>query len=221
MIKGCLKNVFALVGCVTFLIVGGVVAYQYRAEIASAYRSFMRENPISETTSESPGPTVGYPAEAALRSARQKEALMARDGGPDSVVLTADEMASLIENGLDPVARRALDSLRVTLTEDRFMLQGALETRIFSRDLLGPFAGLLNETEPLEVDGPAEVAGPGVVAWKPDRFKLRIRFPRSLIPPLVDALTRGEGGVVPIAVPNTVRAVRIRSDGVTFFRWTR
>jgi hypothetical protein len=57
------------------------------------------------------------------------------------------------------------------------------------------------------------------VAWRLDSIRLRaFPFPASLVPRLVNAVTGGRDGTVPIVVPATVGDVRIRSDGVTFYR---
>jgi hypothetical protein len=162
--------------------------------------------------------SAGRPSEAALRSARWKEALMERPNGPRSVTLTAAEMASLIQDGLDPVGRRALDSLEVFLAPGRLELRAELITENLS-GLLGPFAAMFRSREPMRVSGPAHLARPGVAAWQPDSFVLRaFPFPPGLVPALVDRLTGGAGGTVPIRVPLTVGGVRIAPGGVTFLR---
>lgn len=215
MIGGCLKNTLAMVGCATVLVVGGVAAYKYRAQITGAVRSVGGGAVVPVDGAES---AVGQPSERALRAARRKQSeLEASRGG--YVVLSADEMASLVVDGLDPIARGALDSLRVVLTHDRFTLKASLKTRVFGRDLLGPLEGMLSDQEPLETGGPARVLSPGVAAWQPDHFQVRaFPFPGALVPRLVNRLTGRRDGAVPIAVPRAVGEIRIRPDGVTFFR---
>lgn len=218
--QGCFRNLLASVGCLTVLAVGGVVAWQSRAQLAGLYRSVTggatRADP-PENTADPPSP-VGRPSDAALGSARAKEADMARSNGPPLVVLTAAEMAALISDGLDPAARAALDSVEVTLMDDRFALRAQLLTELLGGQL-GPVGGLLDRREPLLVSGPARVAGVGVVAWEPDSFTVRaFPFPRSAIPVLVNRLTGGSDGTVQIGVPPTVGDLRIRPSGVTFYR---
>jgi hypothetical protein len=214
---GCARNVLAGIGCLTLAAGAAVVAYHYRAQLVGAVRSVTgNHGPPPDTTTSSGRPTAG-----ALRSARRKEASLARAGGPDSVVVSADEMAALIADGLDPLARAALDSIVVTLAPGRFALDAWARTDRLGRDALGPLAGVLDERERLRMSGPAEVAGRGRVDWRPDSIRLRaFPFPPRLVPRMVDAVTGLRGGAVPVRVPATVGDLRIRSDGVTFYRRT-
>src|SRR5688572_22974300 len=86
---------------------------------------------------QSHGPS-GRPSGPALTSARAKEDAMRRPQGPVAVTLSAEEMASLIEAGLDPAARRALDSVRVELSPGRLTLRGLLVTSTWGMEVLGP-----------------------------------------------------------------------------------
>jgi hypothetical protein len=215
---GCLKNLLAGVGCVTLLIVGAVLGYHYRAQLKGLAESVAGRH-VDATP---PADSVGGVSERALRAARRKEAAMAERGGPASVTLTAAELASLIGDGLDPVARRALDSLRVVLTRDRFAVEAQLVTTRLDTKLFGPVGFVLAPREPLRMAGPASVASPGRVAWKPDEVVLRaFPFPPAVIPRLVNAILSVTDGAVPIVVPETVGDLRIRPDGVTFYRRTR
>lgn len=210
---GCLRNVFAMIGCVTVLLVGGVGAWQYRAQLAGLYRSF------AGTPDGLGGSPVGMASDSALASAVTKRDAMARRDGPPYAVFSAAEMAALVRDGLHPTAQAALDSVTVTLARDRFTLRAHLATGIFTDDLLGPFAGMLDAREPVTIAGPARVAEPGLVAWRPDAFTIRqFPFPAAAVPRLVNRMTGRDDGAFPIAVPPTVGDLRIRTDGVTFYR---
>jgi hypothetical protein len=215
---GCARNLLASVGCATLLALGAFVAYQYRAPLGKATRGLVGRvlaSPRDTTRS------VGTPTAAAMRSARRAQERMARRDGPDSVVLSASELAALVVDGLDAAARVALDSLTVTLEPERLALAAQVRTDRLGRELLGPLAGVLAPRESLHMAGGAVVEHPGMVAWRPTELSVRdFPFPASLVPRLVDRLTGGHDGSVPIAVPQTVGAVRIRGDGVTFYRRT-
>lgn len=215
---GCVRNVFALIGCMTVVAVGAVLGYQYRAPLGRQVTRLLGRMPgIMADTARA----VGVPGAGALRSARGKEARLARADGPAAVVLSADEMAALIADGLNPAASAMLDSLRVELTRGRLALLAAVRTDRLGRELLGPLSGVVAEREPLRMAGPASVAVAGVVAWRPDEVAIRaFPFPASLVGRLVDRLTGGDEGLIPIRVPETVGEIRIAADGVTFYRRT-
>lgn len=217
MIRGCFTNIFAGIGCLTVLIIGAAGAWYFRADISEAYHAFI--DGFSDGIEVQS--TAGHPSPSALESALEKERAIARRGGPERVILNADEMASLIEDRLDIEAREALDSITVTLERDRFSLDAKIQTELFGRDLLGPLRGMIDPLEPIRVSGPAEIRAPGVIGWEVDEFRVAaFPFPGAAIPLLVDRLTGGEGGAMLIAVPAEVDDMRIRPDGVTFYRRT-
>lgn len=204
----------AAIGGLAVFVLGGVLAWTYRTEIAVLYRSI-----VGADRNGTPESAIGIPSPASLQSAERKESALADRDGPPHVVLTADEMASLIAGRLDPVARRALDSIRVILDDDRFTLEGQIRTDVFGRGLLGPLAGILDAYHPIRVSGAVELRASGLVAWSSDEFVIAsFPFPPSAIPRLVNRLTGGTEGAFLIAVPETVGEVRVRSDGVTFYR---
>jgi hypothetical protein len=213
---GCARNALAGVGCVTLLAVAAVGAYQYRTPLGRLWNRVTGTAVSADTVR-----TTGRPSERALARALGKGVALTRPDGPDQVTLTADEMASLIDAGLDPAARAAIDSLRVTLDPGRFTLEGRVRTGRLGRDALGPLAGVVDERESLRMSGPATVEVPGRIVWRPDEFQVRsFPFPASLVPKVVNALTGGRDGAVPIAVPTTVDALEIHGDGVVFYRRT-
>jgi hypothetical protein len=216
MLKGCFRNIFALIGCFTVLVVLGVLGWGYRAQIVGLVRSVTEKEPAA---SGGDSLTVGTASPEALRSAERKEAAIAQPGGPAFVTLTAEEMAALIDRRLDPLARAAIDSLSVALEEGSFTLAAQVRTELFSRDLLGPFAELLDQRHPMRMAGPARLVRRGALAWEVNEFVIySFPFPQSAIPRLIDRLTGGSDGAFVIRVPETVGDVRIRGDGVTFYR---
>ncbi len=218
---GCFKNLLAGIGCLTVMAAVGIAGWHYRAQLGGLYRSIVERR--SPASSPEPGTdsvaSTGRPSAQAFESARGKRDTMARPGGPAYVTLSADEMAALIVDGLGPAGRAALDSITVTLGDDRFEVRAVLKTEALRGALPGPLAGVLSAREPISVSGPARVAAKGAVAWEPDSFVVRsFPFPRSAVPVLVNKLTRRPDGIVPIPVPPTVGDLRVRPDGVTFYR---
>src|SRR5512134_3534235 len=71
---------------------------------------------------------VGAPTPAAVASSGTKLTDLGRAGGPDSIVLSANEMASLIGGGIDWRVRKTFDSLRVELLDGTFAVHARLDT---------------------------------------------------------------------------------------------
>ncbi len=215
MIRGCFTNLFAGIGCLTVLLLGAVGVWYFRDDIADAYRSVVER----DTDARSSLTAIGSPSPDALQSAMEKERAISRRDGPGRVVLSADEVASLIEDRLPSGAKQALDSITVTIARNRFTLEATLQTELFGRDLLGPLRGMIDPREPIRISGPAEVRAPGVIGWVVDEFRVAsFPFPGPAIPVLVDRLTGGTGGMMLLAVPAEVDDLQVRPDGVTFYR---
>jgi hypothetical protein len=217
--NGCVKDALAGVGCVTLLVIGGTLGWHYRGQIAGLYHSFRGDRPPAAAPPAEGVAATGHPTAEAWEAAHAKWDEMARPNGPAYVTLTACELAALIARGLGAAGRAALDSIGVTLGEDRFTFQASLQMDLLGKGVLGPLAGAFGPREPVSVSGPARVAAVGAVAWEPDSCVIRsFPLPRSAVPLLVNRLTGRPDGVVPITVPRTVGDLHIRPDGVTFYR---
>ncbi len=217
MFTGCLKNIFAMAGCATLFVVVVVGGWIYRDQLADAYRAFRGdETTVAEEVFEA-GPGSASPE--ARESAAAKYQRIARIDGPEFVALSAAEMASLIRDALDPIGRRALDSLTVTFEPGRFIMEAQLVTAVWGKDQLGLLGGLLQDLEPMRVAGPARITRRGVLAWEPTEFSVRgIPFPGPMIPPIVNRLTGGDDGLMLFGVPSTIAEIRIEPSKATFFR---
>ena len=214
---GWRRNALALVGACTVVLAVGYAAWEYRRPIAKGVHSVAVRELGAVTPQE---PSVGVPSDAALHSALRKEELIARRGGATQVRLTADEMASILQDRLDPAARRALDSLRLTLSEERVTLDGQMLMEVLGRELLGPLAGYVQGRQPIRVGGAVAMRDTGMVSWTPDEVMIMaFPLPHSAIPRLVDYLTGGTDGQFILPVPRTVGGVEVGPSGVTFSRW--
>ncbi len=158
----------------------------------------------------------GVPSAQALAGAREKMGTLTRR---DSVRLTADEMAALLEAGLEPPVRRQLDSIRVRLRDGGIEVGARLATGRLPADLVGPLGMALHEREPIRAAGPVRMVEPGEAEWEIREFQLRdFPFPRDVVPRLVEkALGDSTRGAVPVHLPRGIRAVRIAPDAVTLF----
>jgi hypothetical protein len=218
MIRGCLRNLLAGIGCGAFLLVGGGLTWHYRAQLTDGVRAFRGLPTAAETAAAVPEGPAG-PSPESLRSARAKHERMSRSDGPEFIALSAAEMASLIRDGLDPIGQLAIDSIVVTLSPGRLTMDAALKTDVWGRDELGLLGGLLRPYEPLRVSGTGWILRTGVLAWQPDQFSVRsIPFPGPMIPSIVNRLTGGRDGNMLFGIPATIREARIEAHGVTFYR---
>ena len=213
--KGCFRNTFAMIGCATVLVVMIVVGWLYRDQIVDKVRTWGVDLPFIGLVDD------GHPSGRALQSARRKHRRMADPRGPDAVRLNSSEVASLVVDELDPAVQEALDSLTVSFEPGRFILEAQLMTEVWGKEQLGFFGGLLLPRESLRVSGPVNVSADrtGVALWEPDQMSIRtFPFPRAAITPIVNSLTGGSDGSIPLPVPPTVGGIEIELNGITFFR---
>lgn len=205
-------------GCFAVIVLLVAAAWWYRGPAARAVRGWIGGPPAPlPSTARS---DVGAPTEAALASAEAKAVALSRADGPDSVILTANETASLIGAGLDWAVRRAFDSLRVELRDGRIVVHARFETARIPDDALGPLAGVLDAREPVRLGGTIEIEEPGRARLFVDEFRIRtFEFPEVAIARLLRRVARADpDGSFPIAVAHEVGAVRLRADGVTLVR---
>lgn len=219
--NGCLRGVFRLFLFV-LLLVGVAAAWWYRAPLAHTVARWVgrRDTALPPVSADS---GIGAPTPAALATAEGKLAALGRRRGPDSVVLTPNEMASLVGSGIDWTVRRTFDSLRVELGEGVLAVHARLDTKLIPREALGPLRGLLAEREPLRIAGPIAIVRPGIARWTVRELSLRgFPFP----PPAVRALARqaagaDTSGAVALRVDSAVADVAVHSAGVVVYRRRR
>src|SRR3989475_9701020 len=156
---GCLRGVVRLV-CRAVFLGGARAAWWFREPILpTAARWFgpgpSRPPPVSDTA-------VAAPTPKALSSSQTKMDRLKQPSAPDSVVLSANEVAAMIGSGIDWSVRKSFDSLRVELLEGSVAVYCRLDTRVIPPDALGPLAGVLNPMEPLRFAGPLSIEPPRV-----------------------------------------------------------
>lgn len=210
---GCLTAPFKLLFLLLF-VAALALGWLYRDRIGDVARAAWRE-----VRGAPPAPAVaaGTPTSAGLSGARRKIAALA--GGADSVVLTPDETASLLRDGLDPYAGAFFDSMRVRLAEGSIGVSASVRTERLPAGLLGPFGGALRPREPVSAQGPLTVTAPGRGAWTIQRARFRdIPLPRDAVPRLIGRAT-GDTSLraLPVRLPRGVHDVRVRADGVTLY----
>src|SRR3989442_9124578 len=166
---GCLKGAFKL-GC-AILVIGALAgAWWFRQPIMHTFASWFGRStalpPVADTA-------VGAPTPKATASGQAKVGNLRTNAGPDSVVLTPNEMASLIGAGIDWKVRKMYDSLRVELQKGKLILHARLDTRALPPGTLGPFASMFGAREPLRMAGTVTIGRPGTAFYDITEMSLR------------------------------------------------
>jgi hypothetical protein len=208
---GCLTAPFKLLGCLV-LAVGLGLAWLYRDRIEHEARQV-----IDRVRNVAPS-SAGRPGVSALESANAKVDSL-NGWRADSVVLTPSEFASLVGSGMDRELRGQLDSLRVELLDGEIRVSARLRTAALSPELVGPLAGALGRTEPVDAAGPLQVTRPGAGEWRVRSFRIgNFPVPDEMLPRLVGQALGDPGrATVPIKVPAGVRAIRVRPGGAILY----
>ena len=203
----CLGRLILLV----ILLVLAAVGWLYRAEIMRWGQG--RIDPISIQR------RIGHPSEVALASAVEKVRQLDRER-LDSVLLNADEMASLVAAGASFLGEASLDSVSVELGDRTVRLRGLVDgSRIPER---------WRNVLPLDLSGPQELiaagtitpARPGVAEWDLDHVTVRgIPVPSSLIARAVgNATGTATDGRLEVMLPRDIEGFRVRPEGVAIYR---
>jgi hypothetical protein len=208
---GCLTAPFRLLGCLVLVAALGL-AWLYRDRLEHEARRV-----IDRVRNVAPA-AGGRPGVSALESATAKVDSL-NGWRADSVVLTPSEFASLIGSGMDPQLRGQLDSLRVELLDGEIRVSARLRTAALSPDLVGPLAGALGPTEPVDAAGPLRVTRPGAGEWRVRSFRIgNFAVPEEMVPRLVgQALGDPDRTTVPVKVPEGIRGIRVRPGGATLY----
>jgi hypothetical protein len=216
---GCLKGAFKL-GCAILVIGVLACAWWFRDPIIHTFASWFGRStalpPVSDTA-------VGAPTPKATASGQAKVGNLRTSAGPDSVVLTPNEMASLIGAGIDWNVRKMYDSLRVELQEGTLILHARLDTRALPPGTLGPFAGMFGAHEPLRMAGTVSIGRPGTAFYDVTEISLRgIEIPGPLVKQLTKQMAGASpNGAVPVKVDPAVTAVKVHTTGVVLYKRPR
>ena len=214
--SGCFRGVLRL-GCLIVVLAAAAGAWWFRKPLLHrASHLFGRH----ETPLPAVDTTVGAPTPKALASTQRKMDRLERPAGPDSVVLSANEVASLIGGSLDWSVRKSFDSLRVELLEGSIAVYCRLDTRTLPPDVLGPLGAMLDPFEPLRLAGPVHIERPGLARWRVDEIALRgVAFPTEIVTALARRVAGADStGAVPLPVSPAFRSMAIHPAGVILYR---
>lgn len=217
--NGCLKGALRL-GCLAIVLVTALVAWWFREPILRTASRWLGPHP---TKLPAVADTVGAPTPKALSSSQSKVDRLKQSAGPDSVVLSPNEIASMVGSGIDWSVRKSFDSLRVELLEGMIAVHCRLDTRVIPPDALGPLAGMLNPMEPLRLAGPLTIERPGIARFTVTELTLRgFTFPGPLVKQLAQRVAGADSsGAVPLRVSPGFRDLAIHPTGIVLYRVKR
>src|SRR6266567_1465198 len=216
---GCLKGIFKL-GC-AILVIGALAgAWWFREPIMHTLASWFGRSTALPSTADT---AVGAPTPKAIASGQAKVGNLRTNAGPDSVVLTPNEMASLIGGGIDWNVRKMYDSLRVEPPEGKLILHARLDTRALPPGSLGPFASMFGEHEPLRMGGTVSIARPGTALYDITEVSLRgFEIPGPFVKQLTKQMAgASSNGGVPVKVDPAVTVVKVHTTGVVLYKRPR
>ncbi len=217
--NGCLKGLLRL-GCVVAIAAVLLVLWWFREPILrTGARWFGRSQalpPVADTS-------VGAPTPRAVASSQTKLGHLETTTGPDSVVLTPNEMASLIGSGIDWRVRKTYDSLRVELLEGSLAVHARLDTRALPPQALGPLAAFVQPREPLRLGGTLAIERPGLARFTIREISLRgIDFPGPTVKSIARQMAGADAdGAIPVQVDRAIARIVIHPTGVVLYRTGR
>lgn len=217
--NGCLKGAFRL-GCALAILATLALAWWFRAPIMSTVaRWFGRSQslpPVADTA-------VGAPTPSATASGKAKVGRLSTSTGPDSVILSPNEMASLIGSSIDWNVRKMYDSLRVELREESLVIHARLDTRALPPGTLGPFAGMVGDHEPMQLGGTLAIERAGTALFTIKDITLRgFSFPGPMVQSIAKQMAGARAdGSIPLKVDPAVSDIVIHPTGVVLYKRAR
>lgn len=214
--NGCLKGLFRL-GALAVIAAVLLALWWFREPILRTGARWVGRSqalpPVADTA-------VGAPTPAAVASAQAKLRSLGAGAAPDSVVLSANEMASLIGGGIDWTVRKTYDSLRVELLDGAFAIHARLDTRSLPPDALGPLAGFVQPREPLRLGGTLAIERPGTARFTVREISVRgIAFPAPAVKSIARQVAGADpDGAIPVRVDPAITGIAIRPTGVVLYR---
>lgn len=205
--RGCLSLPFRLL-FLALLVLGGFVAWSYRAEIRRRVHAWTAE--------------PSAPESAGLGQANRAPAVLRRleslgTGRADSVLLSAADVASLLAGAAAGRERGALDSVEVRLAQDDLAVLGRVDTRKLPLSF-GPLSGVIRDFERVEIGGPLVFRRSGLAEWQIARARVRgIPLPRDVVGRLLRQFGATEENLLPLPLPPSIEGLRVAPGGLVLY----
>lgn len=203
----CLGRIFALVLLVLLLAAG----WLYRQELSRWFSGIVDPKSVARRT--------GTPSPGALESARGKIQSLVRER-PDSILLTASELASLIATGSEVAGISGVDSVSVELGDRTIRMRAMIATDKLPQRLRDMIPGDPVPYEEVIAHGTLSPVRPGVAEWELSRVLVRgLPIPSELVARVLGRITgQASDGRMVVRLPPEVRGFRVRPEGVAIYR---
>lgn len=204
----CLGRLVSLV--VLLLLLAG--AWLYRGELLRWGTGIVDPMSVARRT--------GTPSESSLARAREKVSSLPSISPRDSIVLTADELASLAIEGSSLLGVSAIDSLSLELGDRRIRVTAMIDTERLPESVRRVVPAGLGPREEIVVEGPLTPERPGVAEWQFDRVIIRgLPVPAEIVTRILGETVGGGGeGRIRVALPPQIHGFRVRPEGVALYR---
>ena len=162
---------------------------------------------------------IGHPSPGALRSAMAKLDSLQRTR-QDSVVLTANEMASLLAQGTTFLPGISFDSISVELGDRTTRIRTLVDSASIPARWRALIPGRPARFEEVVIGGTLTPVHAGLAELQLQHLTVHgIPLPSDLIARLAThASGRGSDGRLEVVLPPTVGGFRVRPDGVAIYR---
>ncbi len=183
----------------------------YRGEVTRYVRGVVDPMSVARRT--------GAPSPAALERAEAKVSVLARER-PDSILLSADEVASLIASGSELFGQGGVDSVTVELGNRSIRVRAMIDTERIPERWRRMIPGEPAPYEEVIAEGPLGPTRPGVAEWELDRVIVRgLPLPAAVVSRVLGRITgRESDGRLTIGFPPQITGFRVRPEGVAIYR---
>jgi hypothetical protein len=214
----------ARIGCLVILVIAIVAAWLTRDR-------WLPLLPHEIHSSSAPATTAGTSTWQPLTvqgAARARNALQQLSGstGPDSVIVTAGDLASYVYQELSRSLPQSADSVQAAAIGDRLYVSAVVKTTdLGGSSALGPLTMLLGDRERVQLGGTIRVIKPGEAELQIKEIRIRnLTIPQTLIPKIVQQMSHGARTRdlspvgLPLQTPPYIGAVKISDGMITMYR---
>ncbi len=202
----CLGRLVLLVAVLLLLAAG----WLYRTELTRYVRGVVDPMSVARRT--------GAPSPEALASAQRKLVTLT-ESRPDSILLGADELASLLSRGTELLGLGGVDSVTVELGDRRVRVRAMVNTGTLPARVRDLIPGS-HPWEEVIAEGPLSPIRTGVAEWSLERVIVRgLPLPADVVTRVLARVTgRESDGRIVVTMPREVRGFRVRPEGVAIYR---